>query len=218
MRRVASLIIHLFKINDVQGRTIEFHELFERQHQATSSSKMENDGVVSIGKEDDEAILESLYHRQLKRSFWVRATPSLYQCQQVRRKEPKSCKQFKDDEKPTYRQLWDAKGRCSTGDKCAFKHDNHKRGRRRRALEKRTRCPTPSESFPRTQLQRTTRRSPSGEKDCLTCRQTHEKYLHTRCYWYPLSLSFLQQTHDDSSVTNVVLSTQRTPVALPLRR
>ena len=196
----------------MQGRTIEFYELFKRQHQATSSSKMGNDAVVSIGKEDDEAILESLYHRQLKRSFWVRAAPSLYQCQQVRRKEPKSCKQFKDDEKPTYRQLWVAKGRCSRGDKCAFKHDNHKSGRKR-ALEKRTGCPTPSESFPRSQLQRTTRRSPSGEKDCLTCRQTHEKYLHSRSP----SLSLLQ-TLDDSSVTNVVLSTQRTPVALPLRR
>ena len=44
-RRVASLIFHVLKISDVQGRTTEFHELFnvepaKRQHQATSSGNM----------------------------------------------------------------------------------------------------------------------------------------------------------------------------------
>ena len=51
---------------------------------------------MSIGKEDDEAILESLYHRQLKRSSRVRKALSVYQCKEIRQKDSKSCKEFND--------------------------------------------------------------------------------------------------------------------------
>ena len=50
---------------------------------------MGNEAVVLTGKEKDEALLESLYHRQLKRSSLVREALSVYQYPQVRPKEPK---------------------------------------------------------------------------------------------------------------------------------
>ena len=68
------------------------------------------------------------------------------------------------------------KGCCSRGGKCSFKHYDHKRGR---TLEKNTRYPTSSDPFPRSQLQQSTRRCLSGQRDGFACCHTQDKYLHT---------------------------------------